>query len=370
MDRLAFITGSRSEFGALSGVMKALQSYNQIYFKILVHGAHNNRLFGKTSNEIIENFRDKVILVDTLEGIDNKKDEFLNTISKIHLVLEQNKFTHVYLVGDRIECYAAALAAHLLKLTIFHYGGGNISAGSDDNIYRYNITNLANIHLATSKPAFQRIHQLPVINKEHVHFAGSSAVDSIYNYLLNPEDLDKYFPLLKRDKYVLITFHPATNSDEKIAGIADFIINLLVRLNFQVLATYPNHDSGYQDIIDVIEKWRTHENVFVEKHLGQIKYYTAVNNSAFVIGNTSSGFVEVPYFSKVFYNVGNRQNGRDADDFVVSLPAHEESIKKELTSLTAIERIKGKKNSNLYGDGHSIEKIIQIINNSIQTYAK
>jgi UDP-N-acetylglucosamine 2-epimerase len=158
-----------------------------------------------------------------------------------------------------------------------------------------------------------------------------------------------------------MTFHPALEPKEQTSQIMDFIINAIVKNKTNILITYPNHDSGFQDIIDVIEKWKQHTLVHVVKHLGGKRYYSAIYNSQFVIGNTSSGFVEVPYFSKVFYNIGSRQEGRDGDDFVKNLSFNKKQIEQELNTLEHVTKMKGITNAKIYGNGNATTKIINII---------
>ncbi|MFW6273195.1 MAG: UDP-N-acetylglucosamine 2-epimerase [bacterium] len=368
MNKIAFITGSRSEVGALKGVIEEIDKRSFCDYCIIMHGAHNLEFFGNTSDELKMHFASKIFFENTISEItEDKKELFVNSISKLYSILKKEKVNYVYIIGDRIEAYAAALAAHLLNLIIFHYGGGNISNGSNDNIYRYNITNLAHVHLATSLFAFKRLKALPIITKEKVYFVGSSAVDSIITFLEQPVAIGNYIPELSNRSFVLMTFHPDLDTNKRTIQIMDFIIHCVIKKEKSLLITYPNHDVGFQDIIDVIEKWKHHELVHVVKHLGKIRYYSAVYSSQFVIGNTSSGFVEVPYFSKVFYNIGSRQDGRDGDDFIMNLGYDKKLIAHELNTLEYVKKMKGKNNTKVYGNGDAASKIIDIIKNEMQS---
>ena len=99
--------------------------------------------------------------------------------------------------------------------------------------------------------------------------------------------------------------------------------------------------------------------VIVRKSLGATTYYAALDNCAFVIGNSSSGVTEAPYFNKPVLNVGKRQQGRDKDVGVSDIEPSETQVKQALEE--------GLKNgwqrcvcSEIFGDGTSIKKIREI----------
>jgi len=155
-----------------------------------------------------------------------------------------------------------------------------------------------------------------------------------------------------------MTFHPVTRRNEPTKDIMGEAIGIILKNKFDVLITYPNNDVGYERILSEIEKWSSNPNVFVSKNLGAKAYYSALNDCTFVIGNSSSGVIEAPYFNKVVLNVGSRQEGRDKDDLVKDIGTE--------SMLNAInEGFKdGWKNadcSNLYGSGDSSKKIVNII---------
>ena len=89
-------------------------------------------------------------------------------------------------------------------------------------------------------------------------------------------------------------------------------IRTIIEKDKRILITYPNNDDGSEVILDVINRWSSNENVIVIPNLGVKNYHAAIDNCLFVIGNSSSGVIEVPYFDKFTVNVGQRQSGRNA----------------------------------------------------------
>ena len=76
-----------------------------------------------------------------------------------------------------------------------------------------------------------------------------------------------------------------------------------------------------------------------------------------VIGNSSSGIVEVPSFNKPTINIGDRQKGRIQANSVINCKPAEADIEKALN-----KAIKFKKDViNPYGDGKTSDKMVRII---------
>ena len=160
-----------------------------------------------------------------------------------------------------------------------------------------------------------------------------------------------------------MTFHPATNSNELISDIMDKSIKYILDNGYDLLITYPNNDNGSEDILNVIEHWSSNSKIFISKNLGAKAYYSALNDCKFVVGNSSSGIIEAPYFNKIVLNMGSRQDGRDKDYLVKDVD--------HSTLLGAIQdgmnnNWNGGKCNEIYGNGNSSQKIIEVIKKYFQ----
>jgi GDP/UDP-N,N'-diacetylbacillosamine 2-epimerase (hydrolysing) len=60
--------------------------------------------------------------------------------------------------------------------------------------------------------------------------------------------------------------------------------------------------------------------------LGQLKYLSAIKNVNIVLGNSSSGLIEVPIFNKPTVNIGDRQKGRLRASSVIDCDENATSI--------------------------------------------
>ena len=359
---IGFFTGARSDYGLTKKLLKMIQNDNFFELRIYVSGMHLLDKFGNTYEEI-ENDNFKIYRkIYTYNNVNDKKSEFTNSVNLIYDSIIEDCIDCAYIVGDRIEAYSAALALHFCRIPIFHYAGGQITKGALDNIYRYNITNLSELHFTTVKSAFNRLAEYPLIEKKNLHFTGSTAIDSIFEFLKSPVEIKKYFPELKDSNYALMTFHSATNSKENICEVMKFSINRIVAANYKVLITYPNNDLGSKDIIDLIKTYKDDKNIVIVKNLTSEKYYSAINSSKFVIGNSSSGIIEAPYFNKTTINIGSRQDGRDFDKTIIDCSTNIDELEKVFELCFNTNWIT-KKSEFKYGEGDSSIKILNIMKN-------
>ena len=113
----------------------------------------------------------------------------------------------------------------------------------------------------------------------------------------------------------------------------------------------------------ITEYVNNHKDKAVEfKSLGQLRYLSALQFVDFVIGNSSSGILEVPAFHIPTINIGDRQKGRINCESVINSTNSLEDIKKSITfALDKQFRETIQQQEMLYGNGTAAEKILQII---------
>ena len=367
MIRIGFVTGARSEYGVMKKLIAELVNDSVFSVSIVTTGMHFLVKYGHTIDDIRKDALAPIIAAPCYtEEERHKEEDFVALINALSLVFKQNYFDVVYVVGDRLEAYAAALAAHFYKIPVAHFAGGQITNGAVDNIYRYNISNLSSLHFVTNAYAVERLKACPIIPNENIYHVGSSAIDSIKAYLRSPHEASEIDDCLHRENYVLMTFHSETMADKQKNSIPEVMeesIRTITDCGLHVLVTYPNNDDDSEGIIDVIRKWENHPLVVVRKNLGAALYYVACDNALFVVGNSSSGVIEIPYFQKYTVNIGERQSGRNAPKSVINVANDCIKVHNVLIKLLS-DPICGYPQENIYGDGRSIERIHDIIKNS------
>lgn len=364
MIKIGFITGARSEYGIMKRVIRELVADKIFEVSIVATGMHYLHKYGDTINEIRRDALAPIIDAPCyVEEEREKEKDFILLVDALYKVFEKHPFDVIYLIGDRLEAYGAALAAHFHKIPVAHFAGGQLTNGAIDNIYRYNISNLATLHFVTNTFAKQRLLQCPIIDGNSVYHVGSSAIDSIKEYLKCPREADEIDGRLNRGNYALMTFHSETKgivAKNTIPEVMDVSIATILSRGVKLLVTYPNNDDGSAAIIKVIEKWQENPDVVVRKNLGSEYYYTAVDNALFVIGNSSSGIIEIPYFQKYTVNIGERQAGRNAPASVISLPDDSERVENALNKLLDNPICKLQQEY-IYGRGDSVKQINRLL---------
>lgn len=359
--KIGFLTGARSEYGVMRQLIQQISEDPFFLPVIYATGMHFQKKYGYTINELKDDHYAQIVeLPCYTEESRNKKEDFVSLIDAISVGLSSNRPDILYLIGDRLEAYAGALAAHFLNIPIAHFAGGQITKGAVDNIYRYNITNLASIHFVTNKYAYQRLLQIPIVERESIHLVGSSAIDNIIDYLKTPRQITNLDPRLKKDDFVLMTYHSQTIGSFDVPAAMDLSVRTIIEKGKCVLITYPNNDDGTEAILNIINKWKSDEHVIVIPNLGAKSYHSAIYNSLFVVGNSSSGVIEVPYFDKFTVNVGQRQSGRNAPKSVINTESDMDLLKSTLCDIID-QKMQLPQQEYIYGRGNSIVEIIRIL---------
>lgn len=344
----------------MKSLLRGIEAADDIDLNIVPHGMHLLAEYGNSIDEIRADGFPISAQIRTAESSGQTKiEEYTQTIDLVGQHLHEIRPDAVMLVGDRLESLAAAMAASLLKIPIIHLGGGHITRGAVDNAYRYSISLLSDLHLATTVFAFERLQTVPTITRDSVFLVGSPTVDAIKDFIENQKYLREDYSFLP-EKYALVTFHPTTKKNEPIARILEASINKILEYGYHVVITAPNNDVGSRDILNVIHTFSGNPHVMYHEHLGAERYYAALYFCTFVLGNSSSGIIEAPYFNKPVLNIGDREDGRDKDEAIIDVAADVDEV------LAAIDRgfqegWSPARCNSLYGDGNSVKNSIMAI---------
>ena len=119
---------------------------------------------------------------------------------------------------------------------------------------------------------------------------------------------------------LLVTFHPATldpaDPTLRCRAMLEALDSFADR---QLILTYPNNDPRSQGIINEIEAYTAAnpQRVLTVRSLGLRRYQSILPYVGAVIGNSSSGILEVPSAGIPTVNIGLRQDGRDRAPSVI-----------------------------------------------------
>jgi GDP/UDP-N,N'-diacetylbacillosamine 2-epimerase (hydrolysing) len=270
----------------------------------------------------------------------------------------------VVILGDRFEAFAAATACLLLRTPVAHIHGGEATEGLMDEAFRHAITKMSHLHFVSTKEYKKRVIQLGE-NPERVFLVGSLGVENIKNTkLLSREHLERELKVRFSRTNILITFHPVTLEPDTARSQIEQLLSVLEDLqDTTCIFTYPNSDLGGLQVIEAIDKFVSeHARAYAFASLGQVNYFSCVNIVDVVVGNSSSGLIEVPSLGKPTINIGDRQLGRVKSLSVIdSLPMHSD-IKKALeVALSDDFAMRTRSQSNPYELPETSVKIAEIL---------
>jgi len=357
--KICIVTGTRAEYGLLSNLAKQLQKDKEFDLQMVVTGMHLSPEFGSTYKEIesdgflIDEKIEILLSADSPTGI--VKSIGLATISFAD-ALNRLQPDLIIILGDRFEMLAVAQTALIMQIPIAHIHGGECTFGAYDDAIRHSITKMATWHFTSTESHRKRVIQLGE-SPERVYNVGALGIENIANLnLLTRHELFQKLQLDEQRPMFLITYHPETNGH--INGIYELLKALENYPDINLVFTKSNADNGGRMINESIQQFiLNHSNAKIFDSLGQLKYLSAVKNADVVIGNSSSGLIEVPYLETPTVNCGNRQQGREHPNSVFNTNMDTENIRNTIEKAREFSD----KYEHIFGDGIVSEKIITVL---------
>lgn len=366
--KICIFTGSRAEYGLLKPLIDELKVESSIKLQLIISGMHLSPEFGLTYKEIdFDGFSaiEKVeILLSSDTPIGISKAMGLGMIS-FSEVLERLKPDLLVGLGDRFELFTLASAALIQNIPIAHIHGGEVTVGAYDDAFRHSITKMSHLHFASTEIYKNRIIQLGE-NPKNVFNVGAIALDNLKKIkLLSKNELEKSLSFKLDKPFFIVTFHPVTlehNSAEK--QIIELLDALEKFKSYKIIFTKPNADNNSRIIIKLIDDYVNNNEGRAKafESLGQLRYLSSLKYAEMMIGNSSSGVIEMPFFKKPTINIGNRQKGRIFTKSVIQCDPKSNSII-EAINKGLDKRFKEyiNKEVNIYGDGRAAQRIKKII---------
>ena len=230
------------------------------------------------------------------------------TIIGFSKFIKKIKPNYIIVHGDRVEPLAAACVGCLNNVVTIHLEGGEVS-GTVDEVLRHSITKLSHVHMVTNSKAKKRLIQLGE-NKNKVFIVGSPDVDVILSKNLPSLKIVKNRYGIKFKKFSIAILHPVTTDLQNLENQLNIFFETLKLSKKNYIIIYPNNDTGSDKIIKEILKLKKNKFFKVLPSMRFEYFLTLLKNSYFIIGNSSSGIMEAPYYGVPTINLGNRQNKR------------------------------------------------------------
>jgi len=363
--RIFAVTGTRADYGIYRPVFQAIAQSYDLSLGLLVTGMHLLPEFGHTIDEIRSDRFSIVAEVPTMTTEDTlgSMAAFVGrTTVAFADILAKEKPDILFLLGDRGEQLAGAIAAKELRIPILHLHGGE-QTGSIDDPVRHAITMMADWHCTTAEAHSANVRRMRP-DCMHVYTVGAPALDVVRTMSVIPStelfasvSFDTSFPVL------LFVQHPDTLGDRSPEQQIAPSIAALEQFTGNVLIIGSNADAGgmhFNERLQALTKRRPHTAFRISiPHREFLSWQRVVT---VLLGNSSSGIIEAVSAHLPVVNVGDRQKGRLRSGNVIDVPYDTDAIRgaiAEASSPSFHSRISSIRNA--YGDGHAAEKIVEIL---------
>jgi UDP-hydrolysing UDP-N-acetyl-D-glucosamine 2-epimerase len=370
--KAVFFTGNRAEFGLLKPVVKTFIADKNLEVALIVSGSHFSDKFGKTVGEIDIPGLKQTICLDLGEEADRiSHDEVTTTFSSI-LMKSAQAYRDVapdalIVAGDRYETFAVVVAAFYKNIPIAHIFGGDLSQGGHlDDSARHAITKLAHLHFVTNQDSYQRVLSLGE-EPWRVFLVGSTLGDNIVaGEFATPDEIAEKLDIDLSKPVLLFTQHPVTTESDFAYAQVKQSLEAIKDLGLQTVITYPCSDPGSDAIIRAIREYAHYPFIRVRESLGSRTYLGCLRVASVVVGNSSSGLMETPFFKLPCVNIGSRQAGRLRAQNVIDTDYEKEEIKAAirmaLEDKIFLSQVRDCQNP--YGEAGAAAKILEAFNNA------
>ena len=350
MKKILFLTGTRADFGKIKSLISILDSHQEFEVFVFVTGMHLQEQYGYTLLEIERcNFKN----VHTFENNTHETTMDLTLAKTITGLSSYCKTINPDLIivhGDRVETLAGAIVGSLNNILVAHIEGGELS-GTVDELIRHSVSKLSHIHFVSNVEAAKRLLQMGEI-EESVFTIGSPDIDIMFSDNLPDLAVAKEYYQLFFDSFAIVMFHPVTTEIKEMNAHATHFVNALLADTHNYVVVFPNNDLGSKTILKAYERLKGNVRFRVFPSLRFEYFLTLLKNAQFIIGNSSAGIREAPYYGIPIINVGTRQQNRSVYAEIINVDYSQESI---TTALQSIDLHKVSDSNLDFGQGNSTE---------------
>ena len=319
MKKLIFITGTRADYGKLEPLaLAALEEGHEVHF--FVTGMHLIERYGLTTIEVARKKEFKRREFHNQNEGDNQDQVLSNTINGFSNYVKKEAPDLVLIHGDRVEALAASLVCSINYIRSVHIEGGEIS-GTIDEVYRHCSSKLCSAHFVSSLSAQNRVIRLGE-SPDSVFVLGSPELDTHSKATgINLDEVRNRYDIPWNDFGVAI-FHPVTSELDNIQTQAEDFFNVLQKSHKKFVTIAPNNDPGSNHIFKIIEQL-PQERFRLIPSMRFLYFSELLRHCKVLVGNSSAGVREAPFFGLPSLDIGTRQNLRNQSPSISNATAFE-----------------------------------------------
>lgn len=358
MKKILFLTGTRADFGKIKSLISILESHQGFEVFVFVTGMHLQKEYGFT---VVEIERCKFSNVHTFHNHTHETTMDLTlakTIEGLSAYVKDCQPDMIVIHGDRVEALAGAIVGSLNNILVAHIEGGEVS-GTIDELIRHSTSKMSHVHFVSNAQAKNRLIQMGELS-ESIFTIGSPDVDIMFSDDLPELSLAKEYYSIDFDNYAVAMFHPVTTEVAHMQQYADIFTDALLQDTHNYVVIYPNNDLGSNAILQSYEKLKGHARFRVFPSLRFEYFLTLLKNAQFIIGNSSAGIREAPYYGLPIINIGTRQQNRSMQADIIHVDYDEKAIKAALATISE-HKVSGQTTD--FGQGNSAALFLESLQN-------
>lgn len=367
MKKILIVTGSRGEWGYIRPILRLMQQRQDVKPVLVVTNMHLLEAYGSSYREIEQDgFTIDYKVHMSLDGYNHYTQAkslgiFLNSLPDI---LDKERPDWVLLAGDRGEQLMGAIAAAYTYTPVAHIQAGELS-GNIDGMTRHAIGKLVHMHFAANQDAADRLKKLGE-EEFRIFNVGAPQIDEMVQAQYTElGQLEEKLIVTLKEGFLLGVMHPVTEEASKAGDQAKIFIEALNEIDLPKILILPNNDAGSNLVKEAIMQYRKGEYHFYS-NLKREDYLGLLKNAKCIVGNSSSGLLEAPTFCTPAINIGRRQDMRFRGINVIDVPFNKEKIVESIEKACSekFHQYLQQNCVNPYGDGHSSEKILDLLLNT------
>lgn len=354
--RIVFLTGTRADFGKLKSLIQITQASPDFEVHIFATGMHMNSKYGKTVNEIFKSGFENIYMYINHDDIDHMDRTLAKTIDGFSHYIYETKPDMIVVHGDRVEALAGAIVGSLNNILVAHIEGGEIS-GTIDELIRHSVSKLSHIHFVANDLAKTRLIQMGE-REDSVYTIGSPDMDVMTSQNLPTLDEVKRYYDIHFETYAIAMYHPVTTEVENIQIDSRTFVKALNKSNKNYIVIYPNNDLGSDTILEAYQDLDP-EHCLLFPSLRFEYFLVLLKHADFMIGNSSAGIREAPYYGVPTVNIGSRQSNRHHEASIVNCGYN--GINDAIIKATQLHKTLPPASIDSFGEGKSDQLFFEIL---------
>ncbi len=356
MKKILFLTGTRADFGKIKSLVQILEDHSYFEVFVFVTGMHLLEEYGYTLLEIERCGYRNIFTFENHTHETTMDLTLAKTIQGLSSYVNQIQPDMIIVHGDRVETLAGAIVGSLNNILVAHIEGGEIS-GTVDELIRHSVSKLSHVHFVSNVDAKKRLRQMGELDSS-IFTIGSPDIDIMFSENLPTLETSKDYYQIAFKKYAIAMFHPVTTEANEMESYAINFVNSLLQDHHNYIIIFPNNDRGSQYIINAYDKLKEHDRFRIFPSLRFEYFLTLLKNCQFIIGNSSAGIREAPYYGIPIINIGTRQQNRAVHADIINSDYEEKNINE---ALKVIDSHKVIPTNSDFGVGRSDELFLETL---------